>query len=1259
MNKRNHPEQQNTAQETERQLTAAPTAEQKSAGDYALHLEKLFSAEIGEEDELEGSSLRRDSAASEPEGEGAPAVREDTQTLCRVVAELIAEDAETETASSESVPVRGGGKPDGLGLLSLFKLRQRRAAQPRAPVGPEPAPKPDPAAFDNAKEKARITRPGKAIRPSASAPASEKHGDTTRVYLTEFDHQSFRAPQDDPTLEELFGTEAEIAASAAQPEAEPSAVRPEAEAPAICSENNLPVNAPEEKTVVFAPVDAVAPARPARRLEWEPTSDLPTLEEVFGAAPASSAAPEPPAAQTASEPETEAPVARPENLPAAQSEEEVSAVVPESKAAEAQAEEETPAAQPERRLEWEPTGSLPTLEEVFGPNPTPSEQPEPPADEAVLNSEPESQDGQEAPSAPEEGAETPPTRPAEESSQNHRFQELHQKVALWLRHTAAGLGEAISRKQTPEPESKPEVETPEPESKPEVETPEPESKPEVETTEPTPKPEVETTEPTPRPETAVSEPEPQPEATVTVSDQSAAEEETDESPSDEWEPLSLFGEQAKDASLPDWGKLINSALTPEGQTVPMDLPGPQLHPTVPKQSEEAEVIEPTDGPVLSVLPVPEAAKPASASMLQRGAGLMTSLFAAGRRRWEARKENAALENAQEAESSAPAEQPNPQPSKPVPLAASAAISADEGAEHPASSEPVLSASVRSDAEPSKPDWTDNVRKLSEPEPEKTEEPSWAEETYRTYAKPLDRIGARLIFTGLLTLVSLFFTLYLHQSWTFLPQVFSGGTTVYILLALLGCMVLVNRRLYFRQWRGENGLQPELLIGIATLFTALDCISAATTLRPPFPVVVGMLLLVDLWGSYDLGLGMTTSVKILREETLSAGVSEVQDEAVGSRGLIRTKPDVEQFMRKLETRDLVARAMARYTPIALAVGLLVTLFVSFKLRQNLFWTGALVFLGSVPVAGLLAYPRLFCLLASRLAGAQAALCGYHGAEVFGGEHSILIGDADVFPPESLTLNGFKVYNGNPDRVIAYAAAAFRCSESALDPVFEQLLLTHNGRHYHVDDFRFYDSGGIGASIHQDVVLLGSLDFMRRMGVHMDKGARVKQAVYMSLNGELAAVFAVRYAPPENLRRGLASIAGNRHFKGILVTRTFLGTPSFLKAKFGIPTGAFHYPSTKERVRLSEAQMRPTGEQGAILAKDSFSAFAQAAAAGRLLRSATLGAAVLALLGGVGGLILMGILAALPAYETATALNLLFYVAAWLVPTLLLTAWGRHF
>ena len=536
-----------------------------------------------------------------------------------------------------------------------------------------------------------------------------------------------------------------------------------------------------------------------------------------------------------------------------------------------------------------------------------------------------------------------------------------------------------------------------------------------------------------------------------------------------------------------------------------------------------------------------------------------------------------------------------------------------------------------------------------------------EEAYRKYVRVLSALGTKLVVTGLFAALSLFFTLYLSLNWRFLPDFFSGGTTVYVLLALLICMVLTNSKLYTDAVRSllKRRASADLLLIPATFFTAVDTLHAGELPRPQFTAVIGLLLLLSLWGKYDRCMALTLTVRQLREKEPAEGVAEVPDITKGSRGLTRTEPDVDRFMQKLETRDLCDRVMGVYTPITFVSGLIITFLIAFGLKEDLFWTGSLIFIGCTPLTAMIAFPRMFRLLSLRLADAGAALCGYHAAEVFGGEHAILISDDDVFPEGSLRLNGFKVYNGNPDRIIAYAAAASRRSVSALSPLFEDLLRTHVCRRYTVDSFRYYESGGIGASIIGDVVLMGSLDFMRHMGVHMDRGTKVRQAVYLSINGELAAVFAVKYVPPENLRKGLAAIAGSRHFKGILVTRTFLGTPGFLKARFGIPTGTFAYPATKERLRLSENQMRDAGEQGAILSEGSFSGFAQAAAGGRILRSGAVAAAVLSLIGGVIGLLLTTVLAVLPATETATAVNLLLYTAAWLLPTMLLTAWVKHF
>ena len=587
-------------------------------------------------------------------------------------------------------------------------------------------------------------------------------------------------------------------------------------------------------------------------------------------------------------------------------------------------------------------------------------------------------------------------------------------------------------------------------------------------------------------------------------------------------------------------------------------------------------------------------------------------------------------------------------------------------------EPVVSASVRSrraaQTEETEPQPARPARRETAQRPAPAKRPDESErailhpeEAYRKYSRALSSVGSRLVLTGLFSLLSLFLTLYLLLDWKFLPEIFSGGTSVYVLLLLLAAMVLTNLKLYADAVRSlfRKPHSPDLLLTVATVFTALDAAQAAQSVRPPFVVVIGLLLLLSLWGKYDHSMALLATVRLLREKDGAVGVAEVQDVAGGGRGLTRTAPDVPQFMQKLETTDRCTRTVSIYVPVALLAGLGATLLIALALKGKLFWTGSLIFIGACPVAALLAFPRLFRMLAFRLSETGAALCGWHGAKVFGGEHAILIGDEDVFPQGALSLNGFKVYNGNPDRIIAYAAAASRRSGTALAPLFEDLLRIHVCRRYTVDSFRFYDSGGIGATIIGDVVLMGSLEFMRHMGVHMDKGAKVRQAVYLSINGELAAVFAVKYAPPENLRRGLAAIAGNRRFRGILVTRTFLGTPGFLKAKFGIPTGSFAYPTIRDRLRLSETELKAGSDQGAILTSDSFSAFAQAAAGGRTLRSATTLSTVLSIVSGVVGLLLMTVLAVLPAYEAATALNVLIYTAAWLVPTLLLSAWAKHF
>ena len=143
-------------------------------------------------------------------------------------------------------------------------------------------------------------------------------------------------------------------------------------------------------------------------------------------------------------------------------------------------------------------------------------------------------------------------------------------------------------------------------------------------------------------------------------------------------------------------------------------------------------------------------------------------------------------------------------------------------------------------------------------------------------------------------------------------------------------------------------------------------------------------------------------------------------------------------------------------------------------------------------------------------------------------------------------------------------------------------------------------------------------MRSMGVHMSDGARVRQAVYVSVNGELAGIFAVKYKPSASTRAGLRALLANPGNSVILATRDFLITPEQLAV------GGIAFPFYSERLRLSEAVGGEADAQGALIAKETFGAFASAVAAAQTLRSTTRFSTVLSLLSGILGLCLCALL-----------------------------------
>lgn len=443
-----------------------------------------------------------------------------------------------------------------------------------------------------------------------------------------------------------------------------------------------------------------------------------------------------------------------------------------------------------------------------------------------------------------------------------------------------------------------------------------------------------------------------------------------------------------------------------------------------------------------------------------------------------------------------------------------------------------------------------------------------------------------------------------------------------------------------------------MLFLALCAVVVDAFFAVAEGRTPFCTVAGILLLLALWGRDLLYDARRRSLRAI--SNMDEPVAAIREEKAwhGYDCIFRASGDAEQFAVQLEMPDAGSRIMRVWAPVMTAVTLALSVLTSLRTGEHFLWAWSAMLLASFPAGILIAYAKPFSALARRLYRAGAAIAGWQGARILSGEAGLIVEDADLFPPQNVTQGGMKLYGSRPaPMVIGYANAVVQTAGSGLVPLFEQMMHDQNGRRYTVDTFRRYEGGGLGATIRGDVVLMGSIAFMKLMRVRVPEGTRLKQAVYLSVNGELTAVFALNYAPAESVRAGLSAVLRAGSLVPVLATRDFMITPQFLKLRYKIPPEHIEFPIVEERARLSSQEIPRTGPQGALMARSSFASFAGSVVSARTLRGAAIIAMIVALAGSVLGTALMFFLTFLGSSFSASCWNLFLYTVLWLIPGLL--------
>ena len=464
---------------------------------------------------------------------------------------------------------------------------------------------------------------------------------------------------------------------------------------------------------------------------------------------------------------------------------------------------------------------------------------------------------------------------------------------------------------------------------------------------------------------------------------------------------------------------------------------------------------------------------------------------------------------------------------------------------------------------------------------------------------------------------------------------------YLALELLACVLGRHMLLDGVRKAGAGRVTSQLLTLLLCAVTLIDTalyafLPARAALSAPLPGVGALSLYCALLGETQRLRGLYDTFRIAAIGNAPYIVTVTAGGAAKRVGL------PGGFSNSARASDPYSRWQSVLLPVFLVAAVVFGVLSTLETKQSalLAWNLS-VMLAS---ANLLAFPMVCALplkrIASRLAKSGSAVAGFSGADAIRRSNCVILTDGDLFPPGTITLGGLKVFGEESGKVISYAATMAHASESGLSRLFDNLLASDGGFREQVEDVDFYEEGGVGGRIHGETVLFGTAGFMRKRGVNLPRNLGLKTGVFLSVDGTLIAVFAVKYMPAENVDWALHALHHSR-ITPVLAVRDGNITPALLKRKFGTDARAV-YPKLSTRLALSE---RGGGRPYALLMREGLMPYAEVVLGSKRLCASAKRCTVLAFLAATASTLLAFYLTFVGAYSVLTPFSLLIYVLLW--------------
>ena len=499
--------------------------------------------------------------------------------------------------------------------------------------------------------------------------------------------------------------------------------------------------------------------------------------------------------------------------------------------------------------------------------------------------------------------------------------------------------------------------------------------------------------------------------------------------------------------------------------------------------------------------------------------------------------------------------------------------------------------------------------------------------------------------------------------------YSGAAAEYLMppyglmvsLGLLGAEILVCFPVLIRAVTElfHRHFTPELLISLFAVVSAVDgamaWIGEGRGTQLPFCAVAAVALYFTMRGEMLRLRGLRDSCHM---DTYDKNPYVVTDVAGGFR---KQSCSDEGFIRMTDRASEQADWYYLLIPVIATATVVFAALAAVKRFDlpNFWWYWSAILGAASSFAFTAAFGTPLGRLARRLQRDGCAVAGYSGAEMMSHKGSMVLTDSDLFPPGTVFMNGMKVYAHDAIQAVSYAASMVSASGAGLRQVFDDLCRSQGGRRYSVEDFSFYEEGGVAGTIRGESVLLGRADFMAQMGVRLPREIKLKTGVFLAVDKELVAVFAIKYMASDNVDAALQAILHNG-IRPVFAVRDFNITPALLKRKFKINTKKrCLYPELSQRLALSEEEQESNGRAGALLFREGLMPYAETVIGGKRMHGAVRKSCAWALVGSICGTLLAFYLTFVGGFQVLTPAALLAFQLLWAVPSVLINGWVTQY